>query len=400
MWHWIRLCIQGHSSFITHLDWSKDGKYIMSNSGDYEILYCEWTRVASRVLPEAQSNPTVTVFPQGTLQEAVNCWGIALRAKTESGPLTPVCWASTSWVRKGLWSSNVYLIKNLSWRCCCVATGVWLEGSDGTDINALCRSHSERMVAVADDFCKVHLFQYPCPKPKVMLTYVVLVFKCQFHCGGWSRVDSKLSRFRRHQATSMTAMAATSPTSASRTAIPTCSQWAGRTPASFSGGWWEAARVRPGTGWPPSHPPPPVLQNRLPPRRDLWGLCVTVDTKQQSVYVQRESEGCVSQWTGATTMVPLLPQFHIEHGQESFPHLHKPVHPRETEHYDLVPTTAYFSFTEYVVGLEERNWTWLDPEHSSFLNIKFFLLNKKLPKCCLVAVMPLKTCSCPVLIIV
>ncbi|GAA6100852.1 echinoderm microtubule-associated protein-like 3 isoform X4 [Tachysurus ichikawai] len=31
--------VQGHSSFITHLDWSKDGKYIMSNSGDYEILY-------------------------------------------------------------------------------------------------------------------------------------------------------------------------------------------------------------------------------------------------------------------------------------------------------------------------------------------------------------------------
>ena len=48
-----------------------------------------------------------------------------------------------------------------------VVPGVWLEGSDGTDINALCRSHSERMVAVADDFCKVHLFQYPCPKPKV-----------------------------------------------------------------------------------------------------------------------------------------------------------------------------------------------------------------------------------------
>ena len=45
--------------------------------------------------------------------------------------------------------------------------GVWLEGSDGTDINALCRSHNERLVAMADDFCKVHLFQYPCPKPKV-----------------------------------------------------------------------------------------------------------------------------------------------------------------------------------------------------------------------------------------
>uniref|UniRef100_A0AAY5KBI3 HELP domain-containing protein n=1 Tax=Esox lucius TaxID=8010 RepID=A0AAY5KBI3_ESOLU len=97
----------GHSSFITHLDWSKDGKYIMSNSGDYEILYCK----------------------------------------------------------------NRYESKDREWASyTCVlgfhVMGVWLEGSDGTDINALCRSHSERMVAVADDFCKVHLFQYPCPKPK------------------------------------------------------------------------------------------------------------------------------------------------------------------------------------------------------------------------------------------
>lgn len=32
---------QGHSSYITHLDWSPDNKFIMSNSGDYEILYCK-----------------------------------------------------------------------------------------------------------------------------------------------------------------------------------------------------------------------------------------------------------------------------------------------------------------------------------------------------------------------
>ncbi|KAM9836934.1 echinoderm microtubule-associated protein-like 3 isoform 2-T2 [Aulostomus maculatus] len=106
----------GHSSFITHLDWSKDGKYIMSNSGDYEILY----------------------------------WDIAggcklLRNRFESKDRE---WASYTCV--------------LGFH----VMGVWLEGSDGTDINALCRSHSERVVAVADDFCKVHLFQYPCPKPK------------------------------------------------------------------------------------------------------------------------------------------------------------------------------------------------------------------------------------------
>ncbi|XP_054914723.1 echinoderm microtubule-associated protein-like 3 isoform X2 [Poeciliopsis prolifica] len=106
----------GHSSFITHLDWSKDGCYIVSNSGDYEILY----------------------------------WDIAggcklLRNRFESKDRE---WASFTCVL------GFHVI------------GVWLEGSDGTDINALCRSHNERVVAVADDFCKVHLFQYPCPKPK------------------------------------------------------------------------------------------------------------------------------------------------------------------------------------------------------------------------------------------
>lgn len=106
----------GHSSFITHLDWSKDGKYIMSNSGDYEILY--WDIAAGCKL---------------------------LRNRFESKDRE---WASYTCV--------------LGFH----VMGVWLEGSDGTDINALCRSHNEKMVAVADDFCKVHLFQYPCPKPK------------------------------------------------------------------------------------------------------------------------------------------------------------------------------------------------------------------------------------------
>lgn len=41
------LCPQGHSSYITHLDWSPDNKFIMSNSGDYEILYCKWLTATS-----------------------------------------------------------------------------------------------------------------------------------------------------------------------------------------------------------------------------------------------------------------------------------------------------------------------------------------------------------------
>ncbi|XP_043828511.1 echinoderm microtubule-associated protein-like 3 isoform X3 [Dromiciops gliroides] len=106
----------GHSSFITHLDWSKDGNFIMSNSGDYEILY----------------------------------WDVAggcklLRNRYESRDRE---WATYTCVL----GFHVY--------------GVWPDGSDGTDINSLCRSHNERVVAVADDFCKVHLFLYPCARAK------------------------------------------------------------------------------------------------------------------------------------------------------------------------------------------------------------------------------------------
>ncbi|XP_077311978.1 echinoderm microtubule-associated protein-like 3 isoform X2 [Lithobates pipiens] len=106
----------GHSSFITHLDWSKDGKYIMSNSGDYEILY----------------------------------WDIAggcklLRNRFES--------------RDREWETYTCVLGYHVF-------GVWPEGSDGTDINALARSCDMTMISVADDFCKVHLFRYPCNKPK------------------------------------------------------------------------------------------------------------------------------------------------------------------------------------------------------------------------------------------
>lgn len=34
---------QGHSSFITHLDWALDSSCLVTNSGDYEILYCEYS---------------------------------------------------------------------------------------------------------------------------------------------------------------------------------------------------------------------------------------------------------------------------------------------------------------------------------------------------------------------
>ena len=43
--------------------------------------------------------------------------------------------------------------------------GIWPPGADGTDINAVCRSGDQRVVATVDDSGKVHLLKYPCVHP-------------------------------------------------------------------------------------------------------------------------------------------------------------------------------------------------------------------------------------------
>ncbi|KAH9628734.1 hypothetical protein HF086_003688 [Spodoptera exigua] len=48
----------GHSSYITHLDWSADSQYIRSNSGDYELLY--WNATTCRQIPQPTSMRDVT----------------------------------------------------------------------------------------------------------------------------------------------------------------------------------------------------------------------------------------------------------------------------------------------------------------------------------------------------
>ncbi|XP_071212923.1 echinoderm microtubule-associated protein-like 2 isoform X3 [Salvelinus alpinus] len=105
----------GHSSFVTHLDWSVDSQYIVTNSGDYEILF--W---------EASSGKHVT---------------------------------------------SMDLVRNVEWATStCVlgfsVFGVWPDGADGTDINAVCKSHDSSLLASADDFGKVHLFSNPCSQPR------------------------------------------------------------------------------------------------------------------------------------------------------------------------------------------------------------------------------------------
>ncbi|XP_043284107.1 echinoderm microtubule-associated protein-like 2 isoform X4 [Venturia canescens] len=105
----------GHSSFITHLDWSVDGQYLRSNSGDYELLY--WNPGICRQIPQASN-------------------------------LRDVDWATHTCV--------------ISFE----TIGIWPEGADGTDINNCARSGDGKLLATGDDFGKVKLFSHPASQPK------------------------------------------------------------------------------------------------------------------------------------------------------------------------------------------------------------------------------------------
>ncbi|CBY37642.1 unnamed protein product, partial [Oikopleura dioica] len=102
--------LHGHSSFISHLDWSDDSKHICSNSGDYEQLI--WT--------------------------AETCKQI-----TQPSTMKHTPWAT---------SNCTIGVNNI---------GIWPEGADGTDINSTSRSNNGNVLAAADDFGHVRVFEYP-----------------------------------------------------------------------------------------------------------------------------------------------------------------------------------------------------------------------------------------------
>ncbi|KAG9468759.1 hypothetical protein GDO78_022006 [Eleutherodactylus coqui] len=105
----------GHSSYITHLDWASDSSSFMTNSGDYEILY--WDPDSGKQIVSAES------------------------------------------VRNVDW-------ENASCTLSFHVLGIWPDGADGTDINAVIKSHDRKLVATGDDFGGVRLYSFPCVVPR------------------------------------------------------------------------------------------------------------------------------------------------------------------------------------------------------------------------------------------
>jgi microtubule-associated protein-like 6 len=100
-----------HNSYITHFDFSTDGRFLQSNCGAYELLFSD-TSSGKQI--------------------------------TSASELKDVKWAS--------WTCT------LGWP----VQGIWPPLADGTDINAVDRSHSGHLLATVDDFGKVNLCRYPC----------------------------------------------------------------------------------------------------------------------------------------------------------------------------------------------------------------------------------------------
>lgn len=122
---------QGHSSFITHLDWSKDSEYIMSNSGDHEVLY--WHGPTCKQVTHAQQIRNIE-WASNNCTLSPNTFGIWASIDTESQ--SP--------------SSNKQISISL----------------DGTDINSSCVSNSKLFLATGDDFGRLNLYAYPCNTSK------------------------------------------------------------------------------------------------------------------------------------------------------------------------------------------------------------------------------------------
>jgi microtubule-associated protein-like 6 len=101
----------GHTSYITTFDWSLQSDLLQSTSNGYELLY--------HAIPDC-------------------CMMTGAKAIADQLWYTQTC--------------------ELGW---CVQ-GIWPRYADGSDINSVSKSHSEKWLITTDDWGRVNLFNFPC----------------------------------------------------------------------------------------------------------------------------------------------------------------------------------------------------------------------------------------------
>jgi echinoderm microtubule-associated protein-like 1/2 len=146
----------GHSSFITHLDWTTDSQHLRSNSGDYEILF--WNAKSCKQITQVQQIRDFiwkTNFCTLTV-DSVAIWN----SSTATSPSQTSLNGNTDNLNDSSHnSSNDSAILSTD-------TSNAVKSMDGTDINACCVSNGKNLLATADDFGKVNLYKFPCSGAK------------------------------------------------------------------------------------------------------------------------------------------------------------------------------------------------------------------------------------------
>ncbi|GMH79548.1 hypothetical protein TrLO_g6248 [Triparma laevis f. longispina] len=132
---------KGHTSFITHIDWSVDSRMLSSNCAASEILY--W--------------------------DVVNRRQLRAKADMPNDPNDPKTWGRMT---------NIMGFPVM---------GIWPDFSDGTDVNALHVNEKGDIVVTCDDFGEVKLFNFPCVTEDAAFRayrgHSSFVNNCSFVCG-------------------------------------------------------------------------------------------------------------------------------------------------------------------------------------------------------------------------
>lgn len=107
------------TSALLHLDWSLDSRMLAINSQGYELMFVD--------VPAALA-------------------GQNQKARLSASSVKDVVWST--------WTCKFGF----------PVEGIW-PGADYTEVNAVARSHSAKVLATAEDSGKVKLFRYPCTQP-------------------------------------------------------------------------------------------------------------------------------------------------------------------------------------------------------------------------------------------
>ncbi|XP_072175162.1 echinoderm microtubule-associated protein-like 2 [Diadema setosum] len=106
--------LEGHASFVTHLDWSVDGAYLQSVSGNYDLLF----------------------------------WDVDSMQRVKNSITRDVEWNTHSCILG-------YAVM-----------GIWPQRDKGTDVDAVARSPSNRILVAGDNLGAISTYKYPCVSVK------------------------------------------------------------------------------------------------------------------------------------------------------------------------------------------------------------------------------------------